>query len=149
MFSNNHSHTWAGRLQPRDPCVQEVASDATWGALPLVYCFPLGSVVSASAQQAPRSPRAPFDRPQQSLKVPGWASRASCCLCSWPHGLQRCPQAALHTPPSHLPRSAGDPISDFCRRLQKPSPELAPDPCGEGRIMENPGGTALLLLDRK
>lgn len=102
MFSNNHSHTWAGRLQPRDPCVQEVASDATWGALPLVYCFPLGSVVSASAQQAPRSPRAPFDRPQQSLKVPGWASRASCCLCSWPHGLQRCPQAALHTPPLAL-----------------------------------------------
>lgn len=39
MFSNNHSHTWAGRLQPRDPCVQEVASDTTWGRCPSSTAF--------------------------------------------------------------------------------------------------------------
>ena len=88
-------------------------------------------MVSASAQRAPRPPRAPSDSsiaesdgsrlglqggvrrfqagpPGRSPTVPGWASRASGLLSLryWPLGLQRLPQA-----PPTLAGSSGDPIS--------------------------------------
>ena len=98
LLSNNHSHTRAGRLQPRDPCMHEVASDATWGALPLVYRFPLGSVVSVSAQQAPRPPRSPFDSAIAEPEGPRLGLQGvllSVLLAPWPSVL------SPSTPPPH------------------------------------------------